>query len=982
MSVFDEPASSFNGSMLPSSQNTHARAAPGAWLNSPLIETDVTEVTRCLEVSIPIAPTQRGLDGVGHVLGQPPKSTMTTNLDAFRILELMVYYLSNRLEGFKEIRETILFFVEQVPQSLVVEFLQAGSPAIEACWMPLAEWSFELHQKQLFEQIMQVSLRCAEWVKLHGARCLIFAAYFDCDRIVRDIIARGVSPNEPVKFEIDINHEGTQTPSFFGLSAVEWFKSQYIYRSFCVETSPLLEAAARNNKSTLGVLKDAEVDCQVRSGGLTAAGHALISHRRGAMDIDGFFDTLTALIDMGEIIDAPLWEAGLFCSERNRELTETNPIWSEETLLDSIYIEQGDCSFFQHLQKQSLVPSGVLTVSGILRSASGGRGDLQRYMVTSHYPKGLPRKRIEEIALVRSLAIPAAFESLMGNGFSLELETLIRRDNVGVSGGVNLPSESDWEAVSCLLSRLCEIPDTVAQYIIDWISEDRVDEVFSSLDEVHGWSEFPIQKLAPSQIKRLGPRLLERCMGNYSAVKMCLEAGISHQGIDLLDLAKNKRSETIDTDVLELLYDHGSRPVFSLRYLHGMSDYEGYDMKMLKWLVRHGLLLDGLSIYDIIVLFNVNFVPWTELRDLGQWFATRGHCLYTWPPSTSLVRPADGCKNFISLSLVIYLGGSIDLISRLLEEDLDIDERRPAPYSFRPSDEANWKGDSALEAAVRKCDVSMIKALLHHGADINSRSARGWTVLGKSVASYVRASQADDRAVRQQIIRYLLENGADTNERHESSIGEKVSRSLGLAVRSPSPDLQLIQLLLDSGARPHDSTSPKPLIRSLAEKVDSKLKREVSELLIANGALYQSSEELVRACILSDIELVHLHIQKGADPNAVIEERGLNLPRNFESPKKPFEIRNSYFRPLEASAGRGNVPIALVLLAAGAALSGEDHSLSLASENGRLDMVALLLPLEKRLEEVERALKSALTRRHYSIIQLLRQQLATWTSES
>ena len=108
------------------------------------------------------------------------------------------------------------------------------------------------------------------------------------------------------------------------------------------------------------LLKDAGVESQPRSGGLTAAGHALNAYERGAMEIDELVGTLSVLVGMGENIDAPVWQEW-----RPAEHTTLSHQWSEETLLDAIYIRCGDGPLFQRSREHSRVPNGVLTVSGI-----------------------------------------------------------------------------------------------------------------------------------------------------------------------------------------------------------------------------------------------------------------------------------------------------------------------------------------------------------------------------------------------------------------------------------------------------------------------------------------------------------------------------------------------------------------------------------------------------------------------------------------
>lgn len=925
---------------------------------------------------------QAGL--MDSICGLPNAGTLSANFDLSQIFAFMVHHLSNQFEGRDKTRDMMLFLMEQAPQNLVRQFLRLGSLAVKALWMPLADWSFELNKKQFFEQVMQVSLRCEEWVNLHGARCLILAAYFGCPEIASTIISYGVTPNEVSYFKYPTTT--FQTPDFSKLGAFEWRRHMNLNLHDLdfddVATFPLIEAAARGNREILVLLKDDGVNSQLRSGGLTAAGHAVFAHKRGAIDTDELLCTLSLLLDIGEEIDAPLWQRDTDAHTIDYELRA--PVaWSEETLLDAVYLRCGNSSLFQEMKARSQAPHGVLTVTGILLSAMDGNEALHHYMAAARYPAGLPRKRIEEVALVRSLLRPRAFDSMIKNGFTMEFTTLLDRDNIGADGCDGLPDEFDVYDSDFLLRNLPKFSESVAKYITDWLTEDRLHFHIREIDA--SVMEILMRNLKSDQLRRLGPKLLEISVewGDTEAVKLCLEAGVSLEKIDLLRARNN--DGWYDTEILDLLYKHGARPSLSPEDLESRDFLKDRRPKHLQWLITHGLDINGMSVYDIVMGCLEGRRNMEEIYRLGQWLSDHGYPIYAHPSRTLGFQQSGTDQNDPCLALLVCLGCSIDLILQLLDQGVDVNPQQAATQSLdktcdfkKQQEPSDWKSESPLITAVWKNNIPMVEALLNHGAEINGYNEFGYTALDIAVGVYVQASNTNDKTVRKQLIVTLLERGANPDNEPRSIHHRTASPSLVLAVESSSPDLQLIQLLLEMGASlKWDDNS---LLRYMfsSSLIDLRLTPELFKLLLASGARYNSSEELVCACAAGDIGLIQFHLENGANPNAQI--RGHSVEKYLRGLDKaqgrPYRGTFRPFRPLTEIAIIGNVPLAQVLLAAGATLTGEDNSLFEAAHRGRLDMVSLLLPLEKRLEQVTTALERTEKERFFSIVELLRQAKA------
>ncbi|KAF3011473.1 hypothetical protein E8E14_005594 [Neopestalotiopsis sp. 37M] len=907
-------------------------------------------------------------------------STVSTGFDALQVLGRVVYHFSNHLKELEETEETMRLFIENAPLSFVGEVLQAGLLVIEESWMKLAEWSFELGAKEFFEQVMKVSLSCPEWVDLNGVRCFALAANLGCSQVVRAIIECGVSPNSVSTFSVPHRHSGT-TPGFSRLAAVGLCRARgAVSKDTTVLTCPVLEAAVRGRHDILGILKDAHVDFQLRLDGLTVAGHVVSAHQNGLIDMDDLSSALSFLVSMGENVDAPMRLEGQI-------------VWSDETLLDAIYLGISSSSLFQKLEKLSQVPHGVLTVSGILQSAENGQDALRNYLTTIIYPIGLPRKRIEEIALARSFQLPKAFESMMREGFALEFKTLNGQGGspLGDWCANTLPLDSYSSDTACILYGLRYFPTPVAQYVVDHFTEDEL--FFHAFTANCRSIAALVPKLSADQIQRLGTKLFARAMklNDRDAVEACLQAGVSVGEVNILALAESGK---LDHSALRVLHDHGARLALSLEDLKCVS-LDVFSTKMLRWLMAHLWEINGKKTCDIVTQFLVNEVNWKDPAAFQQWLADSshdelyGHCYGHLFNSKEAEKYKDSTSTF--LALMICLGGSFKLILKLFDEGVDLNSRYVMnPIRKKPTPNEEYKAkeppsfhaqehQSKLEYAIQNRNTPMVQALLACRADINHCDDDGQTALEFAVGSYVRAYEKDRGSERtiigKQLVVMLLENGADPNFEYYDAFRKTISPSLLCAVESSEPDLHLMQLLLEKGAcvdadyedwcykymyeyGEEDGRPCRLISHVLADKrKDLQLKKEIFALLLASGAEYDKNDELCVASESGDIELVRFHLENGADPNWSSEWHD---------------------SPLEVCAGAGNIPLVLILLSAGATLSGNDHSLSEAACHGRLDMVALLLQHEKRLEEVEEALKRAERDRFYSVIQLLRQAKANW----
>ena len=160
-----------------------------------------------------------------------------------------------------------------------------------------------------------------------------------------------------------------------------------------------------------------------------------------------------------------------------------------------------------------------------------------------------------------------------------------------------------------------------------------------------------------------------------------------------------------------------------------------------------------------------------------------------------------------------------------------------------------WGGLTALHFAVREGDLDTVKVLVEAGADVNQVSEFGWTPL-------LTATQ--NRYY--QIGKFLLENGANPNIANEGgwnplyiATDNRNIEGGDYPTRKPDmPHLDFISLLLENGANPDLRMASSTETRTIF----------THQWLREEGAT-----PFLRAAQSSDLELMKLLLQYGADPN-------------------------------------------------------------------------------------------------------------------
>jgi ankyrin repeat protein len=127
------------------------------------------------------------------------------------------------------------------------------------------------------------------------------------------------------------------------------------------------------------------------------------------------------------------------------------------------------------------------------------------------------------------------------------------------------------------------------------------------------------------------------------------------------------------------------------------------------------------------------------------------------------------------------LSGNKQIVNLLLKQG--------APVNF-PSD---YRKPTPLDFAILKGNTEMVKQLLEAGADVNANSPL--------IGSPLHIACSDNIENRLDILRLLLDNGADPNLYTESETGPLLKTPLGEYINfNVQPDVRVVELLLRYGA--------------------------------------------------------------------------------------------------------------------------------------------------------------------------------------
>lgn len=937
-------------------------------------------------------------------------SQISTNIDPLYALSVVMYHLANHLTVSDKIFDLLYWLVQQIPWSLLEAFLRLDSPIVRESWGRLLDWSL-IFGETFFESLTSILIEDSHWIKWRGARVLIITAWYDCHEICTLLIRLGIPPNQACSFPASECSKYEEFSKFDNLETAQSY-GPYRYKGMYLLSSPLIEAAVKGNINSVCALLVGGADVNLRCEGYTAAGYLLYALKRDNLDRDRGYAVMQLLLENGADVNEPIQEnprfSGLGYADGDR------PDYSVETLLDEAYLTN-DSDLIRLLQRFDATPTGLLTIAGIVSNAEKGIQELQAYLRIASFPRGLPRRRMQEISLHRCFGRPKAFSTMLQVGFDLRLPHLSRIDLkvLGLSyersfqdaKSIRLITISAFEHTHLtsfskdIMSLIMRKETAMKAGLIEaCLNTGRRDDLLHLLDsglDVTGQDGVVLMAEAARQ-------------DNFEAVVLLLRNGTDINGVvrteqydcsvlllaatwmrvdNELGLLQGHRNLSASIDMLRFLMQQGADVNTCHPILRSNSDRRSLNCiykDSLQWLIDHGLDLTGESVCNIM------------MRRLGgsgslgilQFLIHRNIPIFS--PDEPLVDHKNFTTRMHPLSFFILLVPDLEFIYQVLETGIDVNGTGQ-----------NVKTDTPLGAAAQIDNLTLVKELICRGALVNDTECGSkYTPLQLACGALDCRNDSFDEGLcpaRFDVASYLLEKGADPN-----ATGSKRGETpLRLALMSPNPNIQLIELLLESRADVNELTWGHRSILQVALSETSHLgmhKQHVVEMLIDNGAEVNarwtgdperlSASAIEETCRLDNpdcINLVELLLDRGAELNPPIDYIGstvldiacicrnidlikLLLDRGMDpNPKMSYRCG-----PLAVAAAKGDLVIAILLLAAGAKVSvGSGFCveccfweccplpLVAAAMNGRLDMVALLLDLETREDVFERAISSA-----------------------
>ncbi|KAK9413671.1 hypothetical protein SUNI508_11752 [Seiridium unicorne] len=938
------------------------------------------------------------------VPGAASQSELSLSMSPFYILSTALYYLSNNFREALQMEQIIEWFSSKVPASLARSFLRLPSLSMRESWITLLDSAFVYHNRSFFLEVANAAVEENDWLRTHGAWCLVLAAGLDCASLCRQLIALGVSPDEPYSFfkphpqAFQYNDSRFLQDASGGLARVEVnvaarrSTSSQLYRPM-ISTLPLIEATMRGNIEAAEVLLESGAKVNHRCDGMTAAGYIVLALRQDNVNTESRIQTLRLLLEKGEDVDEPAWEdIGLPAWTWKRYIPGSpDPglvTSSEETLLDIVYLTQHD-EALALVTKFSLVPDSILTVSKVISSAKLGVMPLRSCLDRARFPKGVHRRRIQRAALLRSIDTPKVALAILLAKVDVEDHGSSYYHDFGFDGYIHerMREAHGFNLEHSLLHYFLSSPVTADTAHIAIILMEHLD--------ISGDREIMlfVQAAKQNNFETVGI-LLQRGIdvngvmrsGEYKGMSVML---LTVSRIELPSVVTGRTTEVASVEMLELLYGAGAT-IPACNHVIESTSNTGMPCRFypahLQWLFERGFETPSLrtkSIFTILMeMVDCKSADDTVLELIKH---LDGLNIPPCNPGKTLGDPEKRRYESAALVFFITIGTGLEFCHRLintgpgLNESVDIREWLRL-QSIRPNNpiyNQEWvclQGMrfgyfiTPLGVAVRSDNLELVRELIRCGADV--------TRSGSETALQIACSDSyKKRPNRLEIAHCLLLNGADPNTVGHGAVSKLQSRlPLYLALDTLSPNAELVELLLKFGATATANATSKEFGYHARNAIflalscqEAGTRRRLVDSLIHHGPgvdIWLEDEVnscLFKACEKCDIEMISLLLARGACPN---------------SDHQTYYSTDIFGSPLALLAMHGNIPAALLLLEAGAVLSDRDNSLEVAAEYERLDMVQLLLRFETRKEAFIRAIGNARLVRRFAIEDIIRRRMA------
>ncbi|KAI9680459.1 MAG: hypothetical protein M1822_007217 [Bathelium mastoideum] len=908
---------------------------------------------------------------------------------------------------------------------------------------------------------MSLFTKDSDWIKWHGARALILAAWYDCHDVCEHLVDHGISQNGTSSFPptVILYDLGRPPYPFTGSGTRITAKhcrqtNPYSHWQSGYISSPLIEAAVEGNIRTVKVLLDRGADVNLRCEGFTAAGLLVFALEANNLNKERRLGALKLIIEKGVDVNEPIYENPAFGGQGFGSSGDLSH--SDETLLDKACLTH-DNELTGLLQKYDKSPESLLTISGIITNAKGGFKELQDYLRVANLPRGSPRRRIQEISLYRCFGRPEIFSVIVQADFDLRLlhvpYTIFDADlqwHQGVAGVLEhlfskvLITSLSKGALTCMAKKGVEIRAGLIKACLDIELRDDLQDLLINclhLREIEG----TVMMVEAVQQRKVAAIPLLKSIG--IDINGTLKFKDCDCSVLLLAAMKSKIDNEpgllqkwwpASTEMLEFLVSQGAdiRSCYpTLESFFNREFFDLIDMSCLAWFVCKGFDLPGDSICDILIrrLKGCRSLP------LLQALLRRNVPVFS--ADERLEDHRKFTTNIHPLSFFILLKPGLDFIYRVLGSGIDVNGTGRDVLTETP-----------LLAAANTGDQGLVLELIARGASTNEFECKKLLQLACGYQNHRHCCPPHF-----ELARYALENGSDPNSFAEEEGGTENNCGhipLEMALLSPHADAQLIELLVNRGADVNalirvdclvSDYDREGSILSLALVEAHGLgadKQRVVEMFIERGARINARWMRGRSASESALEvvceyggpdrvdLIRLLLNRGAKPSQLaleaacgyylrfgeydedndFDEPGHNcdgpgcvdsvkllLDRGFEL-NPPMEFVGSVCLgivckagnldlakllldrgmdpnpknsrsggPLMVAAKRGDLAMAILLLAAGAKVlkryePPSKNPLVAAAKYGRLDMVALLVGVvgfEARQETFESAISAA-----------------------